>query len=388
MTKTQIDIICFSHLRWTFVFQRPQHLMSRFARDRRVYFFEEPVFEADTAELRAKTCPKTGVHVITPVLPLGTTAEQAHKQQSSMLRQLIRRDAIDNFAAWFYTPMALPFTRDSRPLLTVYDCMDELSAFAGAPTAMKQNEAALLAQADLVFTGGSSLYDAKKGKHSSLHLFPSSVDAIHFARALSITADASDQQHIPHPRVGYVGVIDERMDLQLLTELAQSRPEWQIVILGPVVKIDPKSLPTARNIHYLGMKAYDDLPSYLAGWDVAMLPFARNESTRFISPTKTPEYLAAGLPVVSTPIRDVVHPYGDLGLVAIAEDAPQFATAIERLLRTGRNASWRADVKVFLDRLSWDTTWQGMAELMEQKLSSKLLVNASPVQAAAGAAHV
>ena len=388
MTKTHSGIVCFSHLRWSFVFQRPQHLMSRFAHHGRVYFFEEAVFEEGTVDLRCVTCPKTGVHVVTPVLPIGMDVKQSLQQQHLMLKHLLTEQQMEDFVAWFYTPMAVPFTRGTHPSLTVYDCMDELSAFAGAHAAMKQNEEALLDQADLVFTGGSSLYEAKKGKHSSLHLFPSSVEVAHFAKALLQTKEPVDQQSISRPRLGYAGVIDERMDLVLLAQLAESRPDWQIVMVGPVVKIDPQTLPKAKNIHYLGMKGYDDLPAYLAGWDVAMLPFARNESTRFISPTKTPEYLAAGLPVISTPIRDVVHPYGDLGLVAIAEDAQQFVAAAERLLRAGRDPSWRADVKAFLDRLSWDATWGEMNRLMEEKLARKALANANALSMAAGVARV
>ena len=105
------------------------------------------------------------------------------------------------------------------------------------------------------------------------------------------------------------------MDFELLSGVARARPGWSFVMLGPVVKIDEESLPRAANIHYLGSKSYAELPRYASGWDVALLPFARNESTEFISPTKTPEYLAAGLPVVSTSIRDVVRPYQELGLV-------------------------------------------------------------------------
>ena len=388
MTKTHGDILCFSHLRWSFVFQRPQHLMSRFARQSRVFFFEEPLFEDGVKELRSVTCPKTGVHVVTPVLPSGTDAKQCTFEQQTLLRQLIANERIENFTAWFYTPMSVGFARGLQPSLTVYDCMDELSAFAGAHAAMKLSEEALLDQADLVFTGGSSLFEAKKGKHSSLHLFPSSVDVAHFARALSHRTDPADQELIAHPRLGYAGVIDERMDLPLLAQLAAARPDWQIVMLGPVVKINPDTLPKAQNIHYLGMKAYDDLPAYLAGWDVGMLPFARNESTRFISPTKTPEYLAAGLPVVSTPIRDVVHPYGDLGLVSIAENAQQYVSAVKELLASGRNDSWRSDVKTFLDRLSWDATWREMKRLMQEKASSKSLANANALTMAGKAAHV
>jgi UDP-galactopyranose mutase len=344
--------------------------MSRFAKHRRVYFFEEPVFEDGQLELRRSVCPSTGVIVMTPVLPPGTTGQSAIGMLENMLHAMINQERIANFIAWYYTPMAVEFTKAFQPSLTIYDCMDELSAFRGAPPAMERNEQALFRQAELVFTGGASLFESKQLKHRSVHLFPSSVDVPHFAQARSIRKDPHDQKAIPHPRIGYVGVIDERMDLDLIAGVARSRPDWQIVMIGPVVKIDPEQLPRASNIHYLGMKQYCELPAYLAGWDVAMLPFAQNESTRFISPTKTPEYLAAGLPVVSTPIRDVVKPYGELDLVAIAESTPDFVGAVKGLLRNGNSRQWRADVQRFLNTLSWDRTWKAMDLLIEDKLAA------------------
>jgi glycosyltransferase involved in cell wall biosynthesis len=246
--------------------------------------------------------------------------------------------------------------------------MDELSAFAGAPREMRENEQALFKQADMVFTGGESLFRSKQLKHHSVHLFPSSIDFAHFAQARSVREEPSDQASIPHPRLGYAGVIDERMDLTLIGELAAARPDWQLVLLGPVVKIDTNLLPRAKNIHYLGMKQYAELPSYLSGWDIALLPFAQNESTRFISPTKTPEYLAAGLPVVSSPIQDVVHPYGDLGFVQIASGAQEFLEKVEQLLRNPSSQEHRRKVDEFLAGSSWDQTWHKMNQLIQDFL--------------------
>jgi glycosyltransferase involved in cell wall biosynthesis len=380
------NLICFSHLRWTFVFQRPQHLMSRFARHSRVHFFEEPVYENQSPELRRSICPRTGVHVITPVLPVGTSPGQIVMLQRQMLESMLVDDDIHDFIAWYYTPMALQFTNAIPSSLTIYDCMDELSAFAGAPPTMRANEQLLFERADLVFTGGASLFAAKRKNHSSVHLFPSSVDVTHFSRARSLTGELADQTNIPHPRIGYIGVIDERLDTTLLIRIAEMNPSWHFVMVGPVVKIDPKTLPKCTNIHYLGMKAYDDLPDYLGSWDVAMLPFSLNESTRFISPTKTPEYLAAGLPVVSTPIADVIAPYGDLGLVSIAAGAERFTEAIAHALKHGRTRSWSKQVDAFLDTLSWDRTWQKMAELINQRQTTKdSLLTGVPLSTTQGA---
>jgi UDP-galactopyranose mutase len=272
--------------------------------------------------------------------------------------------------------MALGFSSHLKPLVTVYDCMDELSAFRGAPPILLDRETELFGKADLVFTGGQSLYEAKRERHRSVYAFPSSIEGAHFAQARQAQPDPEDQAAIPHPRMGFYGVLDERFDIELLRGLAAARPDWHLVMIGPVVKIHPDELPKAPNIHYLGMKSYDELPRYLAGWDVALLLFALNESTRFISPTKTPEYLAAGKPVVSTPIRDVVRPYGDAGLVHIAATVPEFEAATVKALAQVDDAGWRSQVDAFLQQNSWDITWTKMATLIAEAIQSTLKNNA------------
>ncbi|HEU4535304.1 MAG TPA: glycosyltransferase, partial [Polyangiaceae bacterium] len=300
--RLDYDLVCLSHLRWDFVYQRPQHLLSRCARERRVFFFEEPVHGEGPARLEVSERPG-GVRVCVPRLPAGASDGDAERLQSAMLREMLRVQAVREHVAWYYTPMALAFSGALRPLATVYDCMDELSAFKGAPPALVTRERELLRRADLVFTGGRSLYEAKRSTHPNVHAFPSAVEVEHFAKARRRPPAPADQAALPGPRLGFFGVIDERMDLALLEGVARARPHWHIVMVGPVVKIDEADLPRLPNVHFLGPKSYAELPGYVAGWDVALLPFAKNESTRFISPTKTPEYLAAGRPVVSTSIR-------------------------------------------------------------------------------------
>lgn len=358
------DMLCFSHLRWDFVFQRPQHLMSRFAKFRRVFFIEEPVL-GDTPAINVRVCERTAVHIAVPVVP-SDPGDRSHKVLESLIRDMMSRYLVTDFVAWYYTPMAVSFTSTLCPVATVYDCMDELSLFRGAPPSLIQNEKALMSRSDLVFTGGYSLFEAKCEQHPRVYAFPSSVDVSHFAQARSIQNDVPDQAHIGHPRIGYAGVIDERIDLDLLQQTADAHPDWNLVMLGPIIKIDLKSLPHRPNIHYLGMKQYDELPKYFAGWDVAMLPFALNESTRFISPTKTPEYLAAGLPVVSTPIRDVVRTYGKIGLIRIASTPEEFSCAIEQAFRNGMSMKWRQRADQFLSALSWDKTWLVMNRLVSE----------------------
>jgi len=367
----QPDLVCFSHLRWDFVYQRPQHLLSRAARGGRVFFFEEPLFDLGSMRLDISE-RDLGVKVVVPHLPEGLRSEVATE---AVLKQMVDRlfvnEGIRDYALWYYTPMALDFTRHLTPAVTIYDCMDELSAFQGAPPHLRELEQELFQRADLVFTGGQSLYEAKQSQHPDVYAFPSSIDKNHFghARAMAenLESEPEDQKGIARPRLGFFGVIDERFDIELLNEVATRRSDWQFMIIGPVVKINPATLPQLPNIHYLGSKEYKELPRYLAGWDVALLLFARNESTRFISPTKTPEYLAAGKPVVSTSIRDVVRPYGELGLVEIADDAPEFITAVERVLSSDRDrVSWLIRVDAFLSEMSWDATWSEMLDLIEK----------------------
>jgi glycosyltransferase involved in cell wall biosynthesis len=358
------ELICLSHLRWDFVYQRPQHLMSRCARQRRVFFFEEPLFE-DVVSPELRTVERQGVTVAVPVLPRNPAADEHEPLVAELLREMIAEHSIRHYVLWFYTPMALGYSRDLSPLAVVYDCMDELSMFKGAPPELRHREAELFRRADHIFTGGESLYEGKRPHHASVHAFPSSIDKAHFATARNprIT-EPEDQTAIPHPRLGFFGVLDERLDRDLLRDIASARPEWQFCIIGPVVKIDPAELPQAANIHYLGGKRYEELPRYLAGWDVALLLFARNDSTRFISPTKTPEYLAAAKPVVSTPITDVIRPYGELGLVSIADEPSSFVAACDEALRP-RDPQWLAKVDAFLAGNSWDQTWSRMNALVE-----------------------
>ncbi len=366
------DLVCLSHLRWDFVYQRPQHLLSRCAKARRVFFIEEPVYDNGPARMHVSE-RECGAVVMVPWLP---DRLQDAPSKNAVLQSLLDRffveQKIDDYLLWYYTPMAMTFTHHLRPRAVIYDCMDELSGFKNAPPALRFCEGELFRRADLVFTGGESLYESKRKqypKHPHIHAFPSSIDAEHFAQARDMTNDPADQADIPRPRLGFFGVVDERIDLELLDCISAMRPDWQFVIVGPVVKIEQASLPRRANIHYLGGKAYRELPEYLAGWDVALMPFALNDATRFISPTKTPEYLAAGRPVVSTSIQDVVRPYGERGLVRIADTADDFIAAAEAAMAeeaAGRQA--RADR--FLAQTSWDTTWARMSELIETAIDT------------------
>jgi UDP-galactopyranose mutase len=373
------DLVCLSHLRWNFVYQRPQHLLTRAAKDRRVFFVEEPIFVeqgkdplAKISHLDVSIDHESGVHVVVPQLPQGLSHEEVIASQKALIDDLFSEYNIEKPTVWYYTPMAQKFAGHIDAGCTVFDCMDELSAFKFAPQELKELEAKLLERADVVFTGGQSLYEAKKNRHHNVHAFPSSIDYDHFAKARSIRHDPVDQAAIPFPRMGFFGVIDERLDIELVRGIAEARPDWHLIMIGPIVKIDPNDLPKLPNIHYLGSKSYKELPNYLATWDVAMLPFAKNESTEFISPTKTPEYLAAGKAVVSTSIRDVVRPYGDRHLVHIADTVDEFirAASIAGMDEANTDIRWRENVDAFLSQMSWDRTWGRMSALIDAAIAN------------------
>jgi glycosyltransferase involved in cell wall biosynthesis len=376
-----LPLIVFSHLRWDFVYQRPQHLLSRIATDRRVLFIEEPIPGAAAAQWeRSDVLP--GVSVFRPHTPMVTHgfSEEQLPVLHDMVRDLVRAEDIDDAVAWMYTPMALPLLDAVEPVATVYDCMDELSLFLNAPPQLLTWEAALLRRADVVFTGGPSLYEAKRERHGNIHCFPSSVDAAHF-RAGAAVGDPADQAGLPRPRFGFYGVIDERIDLPLLDAIAGRHPEWQVVMVGPVVKIDPATLPRRPNLHWLGQRTYDELPAYLGGWDVTLLPFARNDATRYISPTKTLEYMALERPIVSTPITDVAGPYGDI--VYLGGTAAEFVAACEAALTSsaGERARRALAMRNVLARTSWDATAAAMQQLIEDAVRRSVESDPVAVQA-------
>jgi glycosyltransferase involved in cell wall biosynthesis len=370
-------LLVFSHLRWNFVYQRPQHLLARLARHYPVIFVEEPM-RSDGAAYLEYSLPAPGVEVLRPHTPI--EAGGFHDDQLSALEPLLARflaeRSIDRMLVWFYTPMALPMLAELDPLAVVYDCMDELSAFKNAPRQMRQRESALMKRAQLVLTGGPSLYEAKRLLHPNVLCLPSAVDAEHYSshRALAdahrVQRAAELQRSIPGPRLGFFGVIDERLDLELVAALADADPQWQIVMVGPVVKIDPAQLPQRANLHWLGQQPYELLPQLVAGGDVCLMPVALNESTRYISPTKTLEYMAAGKPVVSTAIHDVQAMFSDV--VTIVADADSFVEGCRAALaepahrRSVRNAEMQATVW----RYSWDETAATVHRALEETITA------------------
>jgi len=389
------DLICISHLRWDFVWQRPQQLLSRLAKQYRVVFVEEPVTDTEIDQPYLETYPgrTPGAEPVTVArlhYPsndhywIGHNDERTQRDYEQLLLDYLEREEIHHPIVWLYTPMAAPFVPALEPLLLIYDVMDELAAFKGAPAELKASDRHLLQAADLVFTGGASLYRARQPYHDNIHLFPSGVDIDHFARADRQALDPpNDIADLSSPILGYFGVIDERMDLPLLAHLAGAHPEWNLVMVGPVIKIDPQDLPQASNLHYPGMKDYNDLPAYLAHFDVALVTFAMNESTRHLSPTKTLEYLAAHKPVVSTPIPDIIELYGDY--VRIGHTPDEFTAHVEAALASTdqERAERRRKEKALLSRYTWDSIAQQMGKLIATNYQTKASTNRTASQAGA-----
>lgn len=376
-----MDIICFSHIRWDFVYQRPQHLLTRFAVYNRVFIIEEYLLDGKSNYYEIVDQKENNLSVIKLYLSNELREEQKDKTLKALIDSFMSTMMIKQYILWYYTPMALAYSDHLRPKLIVYDCMDELSAFKFAHPEIKNYEAHLFAKADLVFTGGHSLYEAKKHLHKNIYPFPSSIDKAHFSKARIKLTQPEDQKNIPYPRIGFYGVIDERLHIKLIEECADMRPDWHFVLIGPVIKIDPETLPKRKNIHYLGGKEYKELPVYLSGWDIAMLPFEINESTKYISPTKTPEYLAGGKPVISTPITDVVTPYGEAGLVYIADTAVDFINAAEKIFLDTDKKIWLKKVDEFLANMSWNNTWHQMSDIIDVALAKKSIMSLPKIKA-------
>jgi glycosyltransferase involved in cell wall biosynthesis len=367
--NTQYDMLVFSHLRWNSVFQRPQHLLTHFSKDRKILFIEESVTLEKANKKLAKTfLVNQNIRVLTPYI----NKEANLKEYVNLIKRYINKFDIYNPVLWFYTPAfadVIPYINHSG---VVYDCMDQLSNFKFAPKDLNIQEKSLIKRADIVFTGGKSLYEDKKKTHPETYCFPSSVDKKHF-NAKNIKGLPRDLENIKNPIVLFYGVIDERVDLDLLEKTAKLMPNVAFVMIGPVVKIAESDLPVVKNLHYLGQKNYGDLPKYLKAADIAMMPFLLNDATRYISPTKTLEYMAAFKPIVSTAVPDVVRDYKKV--ISIIKNELDFKRAIEKYLKEdSKHASARIKkYRILLNQTSWASTAKSMNKHIERILKYKKL---------------
>jgi UDP-galactopyranose mutase len=367
------DLVVASHLRWSFVWQRPQQLISRLAAYHRVLFVEEPVFTSDdsvtpTAQLE-EVLPN--VFVLTPQVLASECGETplwlwpCREKIDQQVRQAMQALHFRHRALWLYTPTPDFMVDTVQPELMVYDVMDELANFKFAPPQLKENEKRLLAQSALVFTGGASMYESKKHMNPNTHLFASGVDGKHYASACNPDTKTPEwMDTIPSPRATYIGVIDERLDYDLIAQMAAAHPQVQFLMCGPVAKVDPAHLPQAPNLHYPGQQNYADLPRILKGSDICLMPFAQNDATRFISPTKTLEYMATHRPIISTAIPDVVRFYSDIVYMAETPDefVQQIVSALEEPAHE-RARKHRREEKILAEQ-AWDAIADSMETLM------------------------
>jgi len=298
---------------------------------------------------------------------LPAVSRENQRQNRELIQAFLARGGYRDVVRWHYAPMAIYLAGACSERAVVYDCMDELSAFKGAPPDLIERERELMRQADVVFTGGRSMYENKRVYHSSIYRFDSGVDVEHFQKAtLPETLVPDDADELPHPIIGYYGVIDERMDLEAIRLMAQRQPSWQLLLIGPVTKIDKATLPQGRNLHYTGQRSYEDLPGYLKAFDVCLIPFADNEATRYLSPTKTLEYFAGLRPIVSSPVADVVEHYGDI--VRIARSPEAFVTQVRAALTEDNRQRLREGLKRAKEH-TWDSIVAQMSDLVDQALN-------------------
>ncbi len=374
--STRFDLIVASHLRWSFVWQRPQQLISRLANNRRVLFIEEPVFcgAEDTAPCAIVEEVAPNVLVLTPQVPEADCAGvpcwlwPCRDLIAQQVTDTLKAFRFRHTALWFYTPTPEFLVEVVKPEMLVYDVMDELANFKFAPEGQRERELRLISQSAVVFTGGASLYDSKKHLNPNTHLFASGVDSVHYAKACEPATEVPEwMRAIPGPRATYIGVIDERLDYSIVEAMAKARPDVQFLMCGPVVKVDPAALPKAPNLHYPGQQQYADLPRILKGSDVCLMPFAINEATKFISPTKTLEYMATNRPIVSTPIKDVERFYSDI--VFLADDPESFIRQIDAALAepAAERARKRRREEKILAEQAWDVIAENMNTLMEEE---------------------
>jgi glycosyltransferase involved in cell wall biosynthesis len=370
------SLIVHSHLGWDWVWQRPQQFVSRLSRRRKVLFVEiaapDPELAAPLARFRTPE-KFPNITLLTLRFPARRWDDGAYvdAERRRLVQEFVagpRAGHFENPVQWFYDPMAAPaFAGHMGEILTVYDCMDELSGFRYAPPEIIERELALLARADVVFTGGRRLFEVKRRLHDNCHFYGCGVESEHFGQARAAhTAVPAELAVLPKPVLGYFGAVDERMDYELLARLAAANPGWSVVMIGPVIKVEADSLPRRPNLHWLGQRAYADLPAFAKGFDLCLMPFALNEATAFINPTKALEYMAAGREIISTAVPDVVHNFGSV--VKIARTREEFITLCRQAIARPDHAAIGRGLK-----MAGENSWDSIVARLESHIAEALV---------------
>jgi UDP-galactopyranose mutase len=354
------DIVCFSPLKWDAGYHRPHQILSRCARQQRVFYVEAPEVHSGPVQISIRPIQGCSLWVITPKLPdTGSIAKNTDIQRM-LIEQFVEVENIRDFILWIYSPSALKIASRLSPSYIVYDCLSSQLIFDPEE---KLREAELMHKADLVFTDGQKAFKCDLFSIQQESLFPGSIDIEHFLQARNIPLDPIDQFEIPHPRLGFFGVINQCFDTDLLIAVADRCPEWHIILLGPMVNIDPYPLLSRKNIHYLSNREYIDLPAYLAHWDVAILPDKRKNFPSPISASQIPQYLAGGCPVVSTAIPSVSRCYGASGLVWLADSVEEFINGVKHAIAsTSDRSAWRKAIDSKLPNSVWEQAWEWMQQ--------------------------
>jgi glycosyltransferase involved in cell wall biosynthesis len=368
-------IIVHCHLCWDWVWQRPQQFVSRLSRRHKILFIEtigpDPQLLTPFARFRTdEQFPNvTLLRLQFPSWRWGDS-DFVDCERRRLVKEFLGGPAAGQFenpVQWFYDPMAASsFVGHMGEIATVYDCMDELSKFSEAPPEIIGREAGLLAMADVVFTGGRRLYENKRRMNSNCHFYGCGVDVEHFGKASgSETKIPEDIASLPRPVLGYFGVVDERMDYELVAKLADANPNGSVVMVGPALKVDKVPLPRRHNLHWLGQRAYADLPAYAKAFDVCLMPFALNAATEFINPTKALEYMATGRPVVSSAVPDVVRNFGSV--IKVAGDHDEFITSCQRAIKQKDAAAIESGM-----RMASENSWESIVTRLEEHLDAAL----------------
>ncbi len=360
-------IVCFSDISWNVKFQRPHQLFSQAKRINIIIFIEKPLLQRSGKPNHFISRVSDNILILTPVITDEDPESTIHETVEQLLTEKLKSHNTTEYICWYYSPKAINYSQKLTPKLIIFDCMDECCGYEGADTEVNESEKKLLEVTDLVFTGGRSLCNAKKLLHKNVHLFPDSID---YERFNGNTKQA--KKNIikkPAAKIGYFGVIDERLDLNLLDKIAANKPKWKFEIAGPIVENMHGKLPERKNITFTGDIRDEEIPSIIGEWDAAILPYSKNNSTENTAPSRLLVYFAANKNIVSTSINDIVHYFGENGMVRIADEPDDFVKALEAAIKYKPEAEWQKKVDSIIRKTTWEKTWNGMSKKINKLLS-------------------